>query len=394
MGAHRRAVELLHALNRRRLAGDVDIGPHALQLRAVAEEPGLVHALRQPADPLRQGHAHADLGLHIRGEAGIGLGLHRSPAELAAAHHPHRVVVGDDLRSHFLELGGNALQMLGDHVGHQDVAPHRRGCRQVGPGLDLVGDDGVGAAVQGVDAPDLHRVGAGAGNPGAHGIEEVGKVHDVGLLGGVLYDRLTGQQRRRQHDVHRGSHTGNIQTDPVAPEAFLTGLQGHIVLRLVHIGSQGKEALDMLVDGPGSKITAAGQGHMGLSEPAQQRPHQVVAGPHLPHQVGVGLAAMDLGAVNFHHMLFRHLDPGAHPLQNIQEDTHIGYIRNIFDPALPAYQQGGGKNRYSRVLRAADGYGAVQRNSAANFISGQGISSPCDRLKGIVSHRFCYYTIK
>ena len=77
-------------------------------------------------------------------------------------------------------------------------------------------------------------------------------------------------------------------------KALFRRLQSHIVLRLVHIRAQGQEALNMLVDGTGGKIAAAGQGHMGMAEPAKQSPHQIIAGPHLLDELRVWGGALHI----------------------------------------------------------------------------------------------------
>ena len=276
--------------------------------------------------------------------------------------------------------------MLGDHVLYQHISAGGCHRRHVCTGLDLIGDDGVGAAAQGVDTADLNGVGTGTGDAGTHGVQEVGKVHDVGLLGRGLDDGLAGDQAGRQHDIHRGTHGSHIQADALAPQALFAGLQGHIFLRLIHQGTQGLETLDVLVDGPGGEVAAAGQCHMGLAEAAQQGTHQVVAGPHLLDQIRVRLGAADVGAVDLQHMELGIGDLGTHTVQDIRKDSDIGNIGHVFDAAFAADQQCRGQDRHGRVFRAADGDGAVQRLTAMDFISGQGISSPCDSL----SIKFAY----
>ena len=82
--------------------------------------------------------------------------------------------------------------MLGDHILHQYIAADSGHRSQISACLDLVGDDGVGAALQGADTADLHGIGTGAVDPGTHGIQEVGQVHDMGFLGSVFNNSLAG----------------------------------------------------------------------------------------------------------------------------------------------------------------------------------------------------------
>ena len=223
----------------------------------------------------------------------------------------------NDPGTHFLKLGGDALHVLGNHVLHQDIAAHCGDGGHVGTGLDLVRDDGVGAAGEGVDTPDLHSIRTGAGDPGTHGVQEVGQIHDVGLFGGVFNDGLTGDQAGCQHDVDGGANGGHVQADPSSLQAVAAGLQRDEFIGLIHIRTQEQKALDVLVDGPGGEVAAAGQGDLGLAEAPQQSAHQVVAGPHLPHQCGVGLGTLDIGAINFQHIALRTGNFGAHSAENV-----------------------------------------------------------------------------
>ena len=372
VGIYGGAVKLLHTLNQSGFSVNADIGAHVLQFCAVTEESGLIHAFRQAAGSSGQRHTNAGLGLHIRWEAGIGAGLYRGLAQGAAAHHPDGIIKHDDLGSHFLKLGGDALHVLGNDVLHQNIAAGRGNGSHIGARLDLIRDNGIGAAPQRIDPPDLDGIGTGAGNPGAHGIEEVRQVHNVGFLGSVFDDRLTGQQGCRHHNVDRSAYACHVQADPGAVKSLLRGLQRDVFFRLVHIGTQSQKALDVLVNGAGGKIAAAGQRHMGMTKPAQKRAHQVVAGAHLFYKLRIRHGALNAGAVQLHHMGFGIAEPDAHAFQNIQKNPNIGNIRYVFNTAFTAYQKRRGQYCYSRIFRAADGDGTDQGVAAVNLISGQG----------------------
>ena len=374
-GADGGTVELGLAGDDGGLAADDDIGAHLLQLGAVAEEAGLIHAFGETADTVGQRHAHAQLRLHIGGEAGVGTGLDGGVAQLAVGLDADGIVVLGDLHRHFTQLGGDALHVLGDNIAHKHIAAC--GCHSchVGAGLDLVGDDGIAAALQLLYATDLHRVGTGAGDVGAHGVEEVGKVDDVGLLCRVFNVGSALNEDGCHHDVGGGAHGGHIQADAGAVEAVHVRLQLHILLGLRDLSAQGTEALDVLVDGTGCKVAAAGQSHMGMTEATQQHTHEVVAGTELAHQSGVGLGAFHIGAVDDQHTGLFEMGLCAHVFQNFNENAHIGDVGNILDPAFTCHQKGSGQNGNGGIFGAADDDIAPQRGAAFDFISGQGIHS-------------------
>ena len=194
----------------------------------------------------------------------------------------------------------------------------------------------------------------------------------MGLFGRVFDDGLAGQQGGGDHDVDGGAHGGQVQTQTAAVQSAGTGAEGHIFRIFVHLGAQGPEALYVLVDGTVGEGAAAGQRHMGLAEPAQQSAHQIVAGAHLPDQILVGLGALDGAGVDLHHMGLGHVDIGAHSLQNIQKNTHIGDIGDILNAAFSADQKRCGQNGHGGILCAADVDGAIQRMTAVDFIYSQG----------------------
>ena len=80
--------------------------------------------------------------------------------------------------------------MLGLAAVQHHVAAGRGYGAQVGAGLDAVGDDGVLAAVEALDAGDGEGARADAFDLGAHLDEELGQVPDLGLLGGVAQEAV------------------------------------------------------------------------------------------------------------------------------------------------------------------------------------------------------------
>ena len=262
--------------------------------------------------------------------------------------------------------------MLGDDVLDQDVAAGGHGRGHVGTGFDLVGDGGVGSAVEGLHALDLDGVGTGTGDAGTHGVQEVGQVHDVGLLGRVLDDGLTLNEAGGHHDVGSCAHTDHVQADALTAQTIFAGDHFHILLGLGHVSAQQAEALDVLVDGTGREGTAAGQGHMALAVTAQLCAQQIVAGTHLADKLGVGLTVGHVGTVDLHHAGLCPLDGGAHGAHDVKQDPDVGDIGNIFDPAFAGDKQCCGQDGDHGVLRAGDDHFALQRRSADDFVFRQG----------------------
>ena len=258
--------------------------------------------------------------------------------------------------------------MLGDDVLDEHLAAGGGNGGHIGARLDLVGDDGVGAAGEAVHPPDLDDVGTGAHDVGAHGVEEVGQVHDVGLLGGVFNHRHTLGQHGGQHDVHGGPHGYDVQIDVGALHPAFFGPGVDKAAPHVHLGAHGHKALDVLVDGPPAEVAAPRRGHLGGTEPAQQGADEVIGGPDLPGQLLGHPGVSDMGAVHVHRGAVDGAHVGAQLLEDIQNQGHIADLGNIFNAAAAVHQQGGGNDSDSGVLRAADVDFTKQRFSAVNHI--------------------------
>ena len=219
---------------------------------------------------------------------------------------------------------------------------------------------------------NLDGIRTGTADTGTHGVQEVGQIHDMRLLGCVLNDGLTGQKAGCHDDVDGSAYADHVQTDTAAMKPHCTGGQVDIVLRLIHIGTQGPEAFDMLVDGTGCKVAPAGQCHTGPVEAAEQRTHNIVAGAHFPHQIGIRVEIGDLGTIQNYHTIGFSGDNGTHIRQNIQQDTHIGNIRHVLYAAHALHEQCCRKNCHRCILRAADGNGSFQTAAAGDLVFNQG----------------------
>ena len=282
--------------------------------------------------------------------------------------HQHRVVPLLHIHPHLQQLGGDALQMLGDDVADEHLAPGGGHGGHISARLNLVRDNGVAAAGQALHPADLDHVGARAHDLRPHGVEEVGQIHDVGLLGGVLNDRQAVGQHGRQHDVHGGAHRDDVQIDLGAAHAAVFGLGMDVAAPHIHVGPHGHKALDVLVNGPSAEVTAARRGHLGGAEPAQQRPNKVIRGADFPRQLLRHTGVADVGAVHVHRGAVDGAHIGAQLLQNIQNQCHVADLGNVLNAAYPVHQQGGGDYGDGGILRAADVNFSKKRLSAMDHI--------------------------
>ena len=216
---------------------------------------------------------------------------------------------------------------------------------------------------------DFDDVRTGAADTGAHGVEKVGQVDHVGLLGCVFNDSSALGQDCGNHDVHRRAHRLHIQIDAVAHQTLLGG-GNDLAADGLDGAAQGLKALDMLVNGAGAEITAAGHGYLSPTKTPQQRANEVVAGtdppclvkgrPGLPH-----VATVKIPGTGIH---LGHCRP--HGDEDIDQVMDIGDIRDVFYSTFSVDQQCCRDNGDRCVFRAADRDRSSQRFAAADNILG------------------------
>ena len=147
----------------------MDTGTEALEFIHVLKA-AVPHALGHETGALSKGQHRDDLGLHIRGEAGVRHGFHIGAAQRAVAANEDLVAVFLNIHAHLTELDADAVHMLGDDVLNKHLSPCGGDGSHIGARLDLIGDDGVGAARQTLHAADADRIGTGTLHIGAHGV--------------------------------------------------------------------------------------------------------------------------------------------------------------------------------------------------------------------------------
>ncbi len=191
--------------------------------------------------------------------------------------------------------------MLGNDVADLDGPAAGRYGGHIRARLDLVRYDGIGAAGEPLHAPDLDDVRAGSHDVRAHGVQKVGHVHDMGLLGRILNDGHALRHGGGQHNVD-GSAYGHLVQENVGPLHPAAGGLRHDKAALgVHLHAQGPEALQVLVDGAGAaEVAASGQRHVRPAEAAQQRAQHVVGGAAAAGALIGDPTVAQAGTVDFH----------------------------------------------------------------------------------------------
>jgi len=303
------------------------------------------------AGAFRQGHEGHVLGLHVRGETGVGPGLDVHAGEGPARLHHDPVVGGTEPHPGLVEFFQHRGHRGNRRVGDGDPPPGDGRGGEISPGLDAVAHDGVGGRGQRLDAVDGEDVGADAFDVRAHGREKPGQIRHFGLLGGVDDSRDALGQGGGHHQVFRARDRGQVQGDVGAVQPFGFGL--HVALVQGDLHPHGLETFEVLVDGPGPDGAAAGQGDAGLAGPGHQRPQDQDRGPHGLDRLVGGHPAGEAAGINHQGLAVFKLHP--HEAQELFGGANVGQGRHIVKPVHPRGQQRGRDDGQGGVLGPADG---------------------------------------
>ena len=180
-----------------------------------------------------------------------------------------------DGRFHFLELG--ALQR---HL----AAGDRRGAG-VGAGLDPVGHHFVGRAVQPGHPVDRQLGRADAFDLGAHRLQQVAQVDDLGLARGIV-EHAAARPEHRVHDRVLGRpDRDDRKAEPAAGQAAVRRDRADVARGEFDMGAERLQRLQVQVDRPIADRATAGQRHGRLAGAREQRAQNEDRRAHLAHQV-------------------------------------------------------------------------------------------------------------
>ena len=212
---------------------------------------------------------------------------------------------------------------------------------------------------------DFDDIGASPPDVRPHGVEEVGHIHNMGLLGHILQDGEAFGPHRRQHNVDGSPHGDHVEVDMDPPQLLRPGVNHPFVD--VHRSAHGLKALNVLVDGAHPKVAAPRHKDAGLPAAAQQGADEVIAGPHVLRQVVGDGVAHQMGGVYLHRLLPHHPHLGPHLGEDAQQQGHVADIGDVVDDALAPRQHRGGDDGHRRVFGPADLHCAVEGISSSHY---------------------------
>ncbi len=302
--------------------------------------------------------------LQVRGEAGVHLGLDVDRPVHAVGDHADGVVLLDDAHAHFQKFGSQRLHVGGDAAANGHVAMGGGSGDHQRASLDLIGNDRIGRAVEMLLTADADHIRAGALDLRAHGVEEVGQVNDMGLLGCVVDGGVALGLDCRHHHVDGAAHGHHIKEHVAADKLVRPG--NDAAAHGIHLSAQGFKALDVLVDGAGADGTSAGKVNLRFTTAAQQRAQEIITGTQA-HGILIGhLPALGGPGIDGHMGIGDILHLCAQGAQDVYQRVNVGNIRQIFDGAGCIAKERGGDDGNCRVFAAADAHFTLQTITAGD----------------------------
>ncbi len=180
---------MLTAPDQSRVSGDFDFGPQTHEFLGM-HEAIFKNGLRDQAGPLGHAHQGHELGLHVCGKSGIGLGGDIDAPDVSIGLNPQavRIAALGYIHPHFPQFVNHGVHGPDRTVAEGQGTVGDRCGNAVGAGLYAVRQNCVAAGMQAGNALNFQDAGALAFNPGPAGIEKVGQVLNFRFPGGIFQD--------------------------------------------------------------------------------------------------------------------------------------------------------------------------------------------------------------
>ncbi len=176
----------------------------------------------------------------------------------------------------------------------------------------------------------------------------------------------------------------HVKIDVRAVQALLGRLGADVTaLGQRDLGAERLEALDMLVDrAHAAEVAAAGHGDLGIAVLAEQHAEQIVGGAQLALQL-VRLEARVLRILDLYRCCVDKADLRAQLAHDLQLQRYVNDLGHIFNTDRAIRQQRRRDDCDRRVFCAGNGYLAVERLAAVDYILCQSTYSSLMPWRGI-----------
>ncbi len=192
------------------------------------------------------------------------------------------------------------------------------------------------------------QVGACAGNLCAHGVQEVGEVHDLGFTRHIGDARESIREGRGHQQVLGGAHAGEIEGDVGALQA---AFGDDIAIFDADLRAERFKSLQVDVHRARANGASAGEADLCLARACEQGAEDEEGGAHAADQV-VGRNGVVVVRHGQRHGLAGEVDAHAHFREQLVHGEHVVQAGNIVQHDWLIGEQGGRHQRQRGVLRA------------------------------------------
>ena len=204
-------------------------------------------------------------------------------------------------------------------------------------------------------ALDGHDGRTRADNLGAHLVEHVGEIDDLGLAGSVVDNRGALRAHGSHDEVLGSAYARELERDGGTAQALgSTGVD--VAVGGVELDAQSLETQDMHIDLAGTQVAAARHGNLGAMETTQQGAHHSRGGAHLGDKLVGSLPGINLGGIDFERVLIENFDCGAHALEYLAHNVDIGNIGHVLKRCLARRQKRCSHEFECGILCTRDGH--------------------------------------
>jgi hypothetical protein len=242
------------------------------------------------------------------------------------------------------------VEGFGFDVGEGEFAACDGRGDEVAGRFNVVTADACGAACEGFDAFDFDAIGAFASDVGAHGIEHVGEVDDVGFARGIIEDGLSFCEDAGHQDVFCRGDAGFIEENARAFEfAFETeggAARGSFCAECF-------EACEVCVEAAVANRVATGRRQGSTAGACEEWAREEEAGANFCRELGWDFGGADaLGGEGDGRGRFVARDDGAKVFGGLEHRVDIGDIGDVGEGDRFGREEGGGNHRERGIFVA------------------------------------------
>ena len=221
-------------------------------------------------------------------------------------------------------------------------------------------------------ALDGHDGRTRADNLGAHLVEHVGEIDDLGLAGGIVDNCGTLRAHGCHDEVLGRTDTGELERDGGTAQT-LGRISVDVAVGGIELNAQGLKTKNVHIDLASTQVAAARHGDLGAMEATQQGSHHGGGSTHLGNELVGGLPRIDLRGINLERVLVENIDRSAHALEHLAHHVDIGNIGHVLQRRLARRQKRCRHEFECGVLGARNGHGASDGVATLNADNIQGL---------------------